>query len=167
MKKRKGLKRKKAETLLTDVVEWVVMLLAAVVVLWLGWTLAAISNPACADDGSIQLHTASKHSDGCDTCNERNYGFGYVGSTEGLTYTVGYYRNSHFNDSWYAGTTYNFNPYLKATVAGVTGYEEDVLPLIFLSYRPLKGDTSPVISLAPTTDGAVVLLSVDFKIGSK
>lgn len=148
----------------------------------------AIGYARAAEKGNLQIHLASEHSSGCDTCNEANYGFGYIGAGEGTRFVGGYYTNSWFQDSFYAGVNWRLmgSHSISVSVVGITGYTgttegaEDamlfgeVLPmpllhidlgpgLKHLNLWPQRAEITPFVTYAPTQDGGVALLSLNHR----
>lgn len=124
--------------------------------------------PVYAD--SFQIHLESKHANGCETCNEKNYGIGWRGEGQ-IAPTLGYYENSWFKDSFYAGLSFNVISGVHVTTAVVSGYQGatnttngELLPLVMGHWVILPNSRiSPMISYAPTQDGGVTLLSINIK----
>lgn len=128
----------------------------------------ALLAPAAAAE-SYQLHLVSKHADSGDH-NEENYGIGYRGDGRSAP-VAGYYTNSLFRDSFYAGWNWRLPWRLSATGAVVTGYTGasskliggELLPLPMLHWRPLNAPVTPMVSYVPTDEGGVVLLSINIR----
>lgn len=125
---------------------------------------------------STQLHIASEHASGCDTCNERNYGIGFI-RDRSIDWVGGYYTNSWFRDSFYIGANFKFiDKVISVSTVGISGYigtSEKVdkyslfgelmpIPLIHWTVFP-NSSVSPMITYAPTTDGGVTLLSINLR----
>lgn len=143
---------------------------------------------ARAAEGNLQLHIASEHSGGCETCNEANWGIGYLGSGPGTRLVAGYYTNSWFRDSFYVGGNWRLfgSNAISVSIVGVTGYRgtsETVdeyliagefmpLPLAHVNLGPAlkrmqlwpgKASVTPAITYAPTQDGGVYLFSLNHR----
>ena len=126
--------------------------------------------------GSIQLHLASKHAGHHPQLNERNWGFGWTGDGA-IAPTAGYYTNSWFLDSFYAGVHFRYSSHWSTSFLGVTGYKGtsqqndhmliggEIMPMPLLHFIPWPNHRiSPMLSYAPTQDGGVVLLSVNINL---
>lgn len=134
-------------------------------------TFCLASTPISAD--SLQIHLASEHSNGCGTCNERNYGIGWTGEGN-IRPTFGYYHNSWFRDSFYGGVNFRVSRYFSFSTILVSGYSEsldgeyviggELLPIPVVHYRVLDKRVSPMLSYVPTPDGGVMLFSVDWRV---
>lgn len=133
--------------------------------------LLLLGAPACA--GSIQIHLVSQHAGESTKLNQDNYGIGWTGDGD-IAPTVGYYTNSWFRDSVYAGFTFRPSRAVSFSLVGVTGYkgtsdsadrfmlDGGIMPMPMLHWLVLPDrEISPLLTFAPTQDGGVVLLSIN------
>jgi len=119
--------------------------------------------------GSIQLHLHSKHwSAATEKRNEENWGIGWRGDGQWAP-MLGYYTNSYFKRSVYAGASFESDPGIYLSVLAVSGYQHTsagfpsvgayaVVPLF--SWRMLNDQ--PVSPMLSATVG-VFLFSVDVR----
>jgi len=128
--------------------------------------LALYTLPVQADFLDINLgskHT-SQRSASSRPYNENNHGLGYTTSD----YTVGFYHNSYYKTSVYAGLIFQ-QPFRYVNVGvimgGITGYEEvsgyKVMPVV-LPYVSFK--LTPKVRLKVTTIPSVIGFSLQVKL---
>lgn len=147
-----------------------------------GLAVVFLIDTARAD--SFQIHLVSEHASGCDRCNEENWGLGYIGGPGpfGVRPSFGYYTNSWFRDSFYAGGNLPLGRSYSVTAGFVSGYQGtstktsgELLPLVMghanagpalrrLGLWPLDR-VDPVLTYAPTQDGGVILFSLSIETG--
>ena len=87
-------------------------------------------------DYYLDINGKSKHLGTDEKFNEFNYGAGLTAEYGNNLATMGYYKNSLNNDSFYAGygmkKRFGYDPYLDIGIlaGGVTGYEDTITPLM-------------------------------------
>ena len=116
---------------------------------------------------SLQIHTASIHS-GQSSYNEQNFGLAYrYQKSEDVSYQLGYYVNSYYNDTFYASVNYTPFHYENVSVGafgGVgTGYE---LPIMagFMAKVEFEDFNITVRAVPKVSAGTDSVVAIEFGI---
>jgi len=109
-------------------------------------------------DTVIYINTISYHENRQANYNEENYGIGFrYYKSENIFFSSGYYKNSEFNDSFYAGIGFESKDGYGVTAGYITGYNKSkIIPFVtpFIKYKNL------ILHIVPIEE-KVIHLTID------